>query len=188
MKMQIKQATDTQFLFTSFTNYLQRVNMKVLFKILTSFLFMATVQTIWAQDFKAGTIVVERPHATVSMHGSKNGAVYFKSIKNSGKDADQLVAVKSQIADKTEIHEMKMDGDVMKMRALSAVDIPAGSVVSVMKGNPNGYHVMLLGLKKPLKAGDKFPLRLSFKKAGEVEVEVVVQAADPAGKHEEHKH
>jgi copper(I)-binding protein len=47
---------------------------------------------------------------------------------------------------------------------------------------------MLLGLKKPLKEGDKFPLRLSFKKAGEVEVEVVVQAADPAGKHEEHKH
>ena len=143
---------------------------------------------LYAHGFKAGEITIEHPYSNPSNAGSKNGAVYFKSIKNSGKDADQLVAVKSQIADKTEIHEMKMDGDVMKMRALSAVDIPAGSVVSVMKGNPNGYHVMLLGLKKPLKAGDKFPLRLSFKKAGEVEVEVVVQAADPAGKHEEHKH
>ena len=162
--------------------------MKVLLKILTSFLFLTAVHSLWAHDFKAGDISIDHPYATVSMSGSKNGAVYFKSIKNSGKDADQLVAVKSQIADKTEIHEMKMDGDVMKMRALSAVDIPAGAVVSVMKGNPNGYHVMLLGLKKPLKEGDKFPLRLSFKKAGEVEVEVVVQAADPAGKHEEHKH
>ena len=162
--------------------------MKVLFNLFISFLLLASVQTLRAQDFKAGNIVIDSPYATVSMHGSKNGAVYFKSIKNSGKDADQLVSVKSQIADKTEIHEMKMDGDVMKMRALNSVDIPAGSVVSVMKGNPNGYHVMLLGLKKPLKEGDKFPLRLSFKKAGEIEVEVVVQAADPAVKHEEHKH
>jgi copper(I)-binding protein len=162
--------------------------MKVFFKLVTSFLFLASAQTIWAQDFKAGTIVVERPHATVSMHGSKNGAFFFKSIKNSGKDADQLVSVKSQIADKTEIHEMKMDGDVMKMRALSAIEIPAGSVISVIKGNPSGYHVMLLGLKKPLKEGDKFSLWLSFKKAGEVEVEVVVQAPEAAVKHEEHKH
>ena len=112
----------------------------------------------------------------------------FQELKNTGKEVDQLISVKSKIADKTEIHEMKMDGDVMKMRALSSIDIPAGSVVSVIKGNPNGYHVMLLGLKKPLKEGDKFPLWLRFKKAGEVEVEVLVKAPEAAVKHEEHKH
>ena len=151
-------------------------------------LLISVVQTAMAHDFKVGSITVEHPYAAVSMAGSKNGAVYFKGLKNAGNEIDQLISVKSKMAGKTEIHEMKMDGDVMKMRALSAIDIPAGSVVSVIKGNPSGYHVMLLGLKKPLKEGDKFPLWLSFKKAGEVEVEVWVQAAETDVKQEEHKH
>lgn len=162
--------------------------MKTNFIFVISSLLITATQSLWAHDFKAGDIAIDHPYATPSIAGGKNGAVYFKGIKNSGKDADQLVSVKSPIADKTEIHEMKMEGDVMKMRALSAVDIPAGAVLSVIKGNPNGYHVMLLGLKKPLKEGDKFPLRLTFKKAGELEVEVWVQEADNAVKHEEHKH
>jgi hypothetical protein len=162
--------------------------MKPIFKTLIQIVSLLCMQSLWAHDFKAGDIAIDHPYATVSMSGSKNGAVYFKGIKNTGKDADQLMSVKSSIADKTEIHEMKMVGDVMKMRALNAIDIPAGSVVSVIKGNPNGYHVMLLGLKKPLKVGDKFPLWLSFKKAGEVEVEVWVQAPDTSVKTEEHKH
>jgi copper(I)-binding protein len=151
-------------------------------------LLISVVQTAMAHDFKVGSITVEHPYAAVSMAGSKNGAVYFKGLKNAGNEIDQLISVKSKMAGKTEIHEMKMDGDVMKMRALSAIDIPAGSVVSVIKGNPSGYHVMLLGLKKPLKEGDKFPLWLRFKKAGEVEVEVWVQAPESVVKHEEHKH
>jgi copper(I)-binding protein len=60
--------------------------------------------------------------------------------------------------------------------------------VSVAKGNPNGYHLMLLGLKKPLKDGDKFPVWLTFKKAGVVEVEVWVQPPTEVNKPEEHKH
>ena len=155
---------------------------------LTFALLLTCIQVANAHDFKVGSITVDHPYAAVSMAGSKNGAVYFKGFKNVGKEVDQLISVKSNIADKTEIHEMKMDGDVMKMRALSSIDIPAGSVVSVIKGNPNGYHVMLFGLKKPLKEGDKFPLWLRFKKAGEVEVEVLVKAPEAAVKHEEHKH
>jgi len=83
---------------------------------------------------------------------------------------------------------MKMEGDVMKMRPLSSIDIPAGSEVSFAKGNPIGYHVMLIGLKKPLKVGDKFSVWLTFKHAGEVEVEVWVQTPKDANKVEEHKH
>ena len=134
---------------------------------------------VWAQ------VKVEGAWARATVQGQKATGAFMKLTADK---ALKLVSVSSPAAGLAEIHEMKMDGDVMKMRALNSVDIPAGSVVSVLKGNPNGYHVMLLGLKKPLKEGDKFPLRLSFKKAGEVEVEVVVQAADPAVKHEEHKH
>ena len=82
---------------------------------------------------------------------------------------------------------MTMDGEVMKMRPLSRIDIPAGAEVSMVKGNPNGYHLMLLGLKQPLKDGNRFPVWLTFKQAGEVKVEVYVQtpkAPGPSGQHE----
>jgi copper(I)-binding protein len=141
-----------------------------------------------AHGFQIGDISIQHPYAIPSIAGSSNGAVFFKHIKNAGKETDQLISVRTQVAEKTEIHEMKMDGDVMKMRALTSIDIPAGVEVSVAKGNPNGYHLMLLGLKKPLKDGDKFPVWLTFKKAGVVEVEVWVQLPTEVNKPEEHKH
>jgi periplasmic copper chaperone A len=130
-------------------------------------------------------------HAMPSAPGSKNGAAFLKHIKNSGKVADQLVSVRTTIANKAEIHEMKMDGDVMKMRAINGIDIPPGAEVSVAKGNAKGFHLMLLGLKKPLKDGDKFAMWLTFKNAGEVQVEVWVQSpvdAEKPEKSQDHKH
>jgi len=156
------------------------------------FLLSATVSTVVnAHDFQVGELLVKHPYAMPSPTGSKNGAAFLKQIKNSGKLADQLVSVRTQIANKAEIHEMKMDGDVMKMRAISGIDIPPGAEVSVAKGNANGYHLMLLGLKKPLKDGDKFSMWLTFKRAGEVKVEVGVQSpadAEKTEKSQEHKH
>ena len=141
-----------------------------------------------AHGFAVGELFVRHPYATPSLAGSQNGAVYFKGIKNAGKEADQLLSAKTQVADKVEIHEMTMDGDVMKMRPLSSIEIPAGGEVSVAKGNPNGYHLMLLGLKQPLKDGDRFPVWLTFKQAGEVKVEVYVQTPKAAAQPEKHQH
>ena len=156
------------------------------------FLLSATVSTVAsAHSFQVGDVSVKHPYAMPSAPGSKNGAAYLKHIKNSGKVADQLVSVRTTIANKAEIHEMKMDGDVMKMRAISGIDIPPGAEVSVAKGNAKGFHLMLLGLKKPLKDGDKFAMWLTFKNAGEVQVEVWVQSpanADKPEKSQEHKH
>jgi copper(I)-binding protein len=73
-----------------------------------------------------------------------------------------------------ELHEMKMEGNVMRKREVSAVELPAGKAVEL---KPGGLHIMLMGLKAPLKEGDKFPLRLKFEKAGEVTVTVNVEAA-----------
>jgi copper(I)-binding protein len=67
-----------------------------------------------------------------------------------------------------------MVGDVMRMRQVEEIALPAGQTVEL---KPGGYHLMFVGLKAPLKAGDKFPLKLRFEKAGEVEVTVNV---DPA--------
>lgn len=100
----------------------------------------------------------------------------------------KLVSASSPLAGVVEIHEMKMDGDVMRMRAVTALDLPAGKAVAL---KPGGYHVMLLDLKQPLKAGDTVPVTLvvegADKKRETIEIKVPVRALAAAPAHE-HKH
>ncbi|MEY3475457.1 MAG: hypothetical protein RL087_1915 [Pseudomonadota bacterium] len=78
----------------------------------------------------------------------------------------KLVAASSPVAGVVEIHEMAMDGNVMKMRAVAALDLPAGKPVAL---KPGGYHVMLMDLKKPLAAGDEVPITLVVESGGKRE-------------------
>lgn len=75
----------------------------------------------------------------------------------------RLVGVQSPVAAIAEIHEMKMDGGVMKMAAVPGLDLPAGKTVEL---KPGGYHLMLMGLKQQLKAGDQVPLTLTIEGPG----------------------
>ena len=86
-----------------------------------------------------------------------------------------------------EMHEMAMDGSVMRMRQVDAIDLPAGQAVEL---KPGGLHIMLMDLKAPLKAGDTVPLTLRFEKAGEHTVQVPVRAAPAAAAsgHGHHHH
>ena len=87
---------------------------------------------------------------------------------------DRLTGASSDVADKLQIHEMKVENGVMQMREVSdGLSIPAGGSV-VFK--PGSYHMMLIGLKKPLTAGEKIPLTLTFERAGNISVTVPVQA------------
>jgi copper(I)-binding protein len=104
----------------------------------------------------------------------QNATGAFMSLKS---PADAVLKrAESAVADKVEIHEMKMDGNIMRMKAVPQLDVPAGKPVELM---PGGYHVMLLGLKKPLAKGDKVVLKLHFegrdKKAQVVEVQAEVR-------------
>ena len=94
---------------------------------------------------------------------------YF-TITNHGKN-DRLIAASSPVAGHAELHISRMDAGVMKMRHLDAVEVKAGSPTVF---EPSGKHVMLMGLKKPLKKGESFPLVLKFAKAGSVEIQVKV--------------
>jgi len=96
------------------------------------------------------------------------------TLDNKSGTADRLTGASSDVADKLQIHEMKVENGVMKMREVAGgLPIPAsGSVVL----KPGSYHVMLIGLKKPLTVGEKFPLTLTFEKAGNISVTVPVQA------------
>lgn len=140
-----------------------------------------------AHDFKIGAIRIDHPYATPNLNGA-TGAVYFKFIKNDGKSMDQLIGARTTVSESVELHEMTMEGEVMKMRSLSHVNLPVGTNVSFKHGQVNGYHLMLVGMKKPLKDGDRFPVWLQFKQAGEVEVMVWVQTPRSASTNIEHKH
>lgn len=137
-----------------------------------------------AHALKCGDLHVAHPYAIPSLVGSKVGAAYFIAIKNNGKEADQLLGAHSDVSSAVEIHEMLMDNKVMKMRAVPEVQLPAGYEVTFKHGQANGYHLMLIDLKKPLKQGDKFPVTLKFKRAGECQSDVWVEAPKP----DAHKH
>jgi copper(I)-binding protein len=85
----------------------------------------------------------------------------------------KLVAASSPVAGVVEVHEMKMVDDVMRMRQIAALALPAGQAVAL---SPGGYHLMLLDLKQPLKDGDVVPLTLEIEDTHNVHSKVEVQA------------
>ena len=91
---------------------------------------------------------------------------------------DRLVSASSPVAKKAELHTMEMAGMVMKMRPLAGLDIPAGQPVTL---KPGGEHIMLMGLNRPLREGQSFPLTLNFEKAGTRTVTVAVEKPGAAG-------
>lgn len=129
----------------------------------------------WAHDFKAGELRIDHPYATPSRPGLATSAVYFKSIRNTGLLADRLLSASTPVAGAVEIHRMQMQGDVMQMRAVPSLEIPAGAMVVMKHGTPGGHHLMLRDLPAPLRDGDRFPVTLMFEKAGVHEVMVWVQ-------------
>jgi hypothetical protein len=150
--------------------------MRYLLKIAVAAVLVAAAAPAFAQS---SSIQVEKPWTRATPAGATTGAVYL-TIDNKSGAADRLTGASSDVADKLQIHEMKVVNGVMQMREVpGGLQVPAKGAV-VLK--PGSYHVMLIGLKNPLKAGDSFPLTLVFEKAGNVSITVPVQAS--GAKHE----
>lgn len=128
-----------------------------------------------AHDFRVGSIVIDHPYATPSIPGTRTGAVYFRALLNKGDQADRLLWAQTGVATRVGMHRMQLDGDVMRMREIESLELPARAGVPMRHGQSNGYHLMLEGLKAPLKDSDRFDLTLKFEKAGERTVKVWVQ-------------
>ncbi len=126
----------------------------------------------WAQ----ATLKVEAPWARPTLQGQTVGGGYLRIV--GGASGDRLISARADIAGRVELHTMSMDGNVMRMRQVDAIEVPAGQTVEL---KPGGLHLMFMDLKTPLKTGVAFPLNLRFEKAGEVTVEVKVQPGAPAG-------
>jgi hypothetical protein len=125
--------------------------------LITTFASLAFAQTPSAR------VDVKDAWVRSTVPGQKGTGAFMKIT---AKDGAKLVGVLSPVAGVGEVHEMKMEGDVMKMRAVPSLDLPAGKVVDLASG---GYHVMLMDLKQPLVKDSKVPLTLVFKDAKGVE-------------------
>jgi periplasmic copper chaperone A len=157
----------------AFTHKLTENTMRNFSKLALAALLISFVAPSFAQGTSNTSITVEQPWSRATPKGAKTGAVYM-TLDNKSGSADRLTGASSDVADKLQIHEMNVENGVMKMREVTdGLPIPAGGSVEL---KPGSYHVMMMGLKKPLTAGEKFPLTLSFEKAGNISVTVPVQA------------
>ncbi len=103
----------------------------------------------------------------------------FVVIKNAGSEDDRLVSAASPVAGTVELHEMAMQGEVMKMRKLNhGISIPAGETVELKSG---GLHLMFMQVKTPFKEGETVPVTLTFENAGNIDLTLPVKAATPSG-------
>ena len=138
---------------------------------------------------QAQSLKIEKPWARATAPGAAVGGG-FLTVHNPGKSGDRLVAASSPVSARMELHEMAMEKDVMRMREVKAMEIPAGGTLEL---RPGGYHLMFMELKAPLKQGEKVPVTLKFEKAGEMKVELSVEGmgaghgATKAGAHGEMK-
>lgn len=130
-----------------------------------------------AADATVGGLQVEDGWVRPTVAGQKSSGAYMTIT---AREPLRLVGVSSPLAGVAEVHEMKMDGDVMRMRALPRIDLPAGQAVQF---RPGGYHVMLMNLKQPLVAGGAVPLTLQVENAsgvlGRIELKLPVAVRAP---------
>lgn len=139
-------------------------------------LLLATALLPWAARAQhgattAGTLTLESPWTRAAGQGGQGAG--FLIIRNSGA-ADRLLSASTPVAGRTELHTMLRDGDVMRMRQVEAISVPANGAVTLA---PGGLHVMLIGLTRPLAVGESVPLTLVFERAGTVTLDLAVRPA-----------
>jgi hypothetical protein len=131
-------------------------------------------------------VTVDEPWVRATVASQKaTGAFMNLSASSSAR----LISAKSPAAAIVEIHEMVMEGNVMKMRAIPGIEIPAGQTLSL---KPGSYHVMLIDLKQQIKAGDTVPITLVFegldKKQQSLEIKATARPLNSTHSAAEHKH
>lgn len=138
------------------------------------FAFVVTVflaaTAVYAADAQIGNLSIDDAWAKSGQPGPVPSAA-FMEIKNKGA-ADKLIRAHCDCAKATELHGVKMIDGAMKMYKVEAMDIPADGELALKSGS---YHIMLIGLARPLVVGETLPIKLKFEKAGEVTVQAKVK-------------
>jgi copper(I)-binding protein len=141
-------------------------------------LLAATVLAL-AVATAAAQVKVDHAWARPTVQGQQSGGGFFSATSEAG---DRLLGGSTPMAQRLELHSMAMQGDVMQMRQIDAIELPPGKTVALQ---PGGLHLMFVGLTQPLAVGSKVPVTLKFEKAGEVKVEfeVMTRPDTPMHKH-----
>jgi hypothetical protein len=142
----------------------------------TPVLFLAT--PLRAHDFRAGDLHIDHPWSRAA--GANANGVGYMSIRNHGAQPDRLLSARTQAARTVELHTHIREGEVMRMRPVADIPLPAGQTVRL---RPGGLHVMLIGLTAALVQGTEVPLTLVFERAGEVQVMLAIEAAGARDAH-----
>ncbi len=136
-----------------------------------------------AEEIRAGDLVISRAWSRATPGGAKV-AGGFLIVENKGRGDDRLTSASTDVAGKTEVHEMAVSNGVMTMRPLGGgLAIPSGKTVTLA---PGGYHIMFMELKQPLKEGNRFNVTLEFKKAGKTVVPFSVESVGAKQQHGGH--
>jgi copper(I)-binding protein len=150
---------------------IQKMLIVLVISLLIAFVARTQAQT---PTVKAGPLSISEAFTRSTVAGQKN-AGGFLTIQNEG-NVDKLLSAKSNVSTSVEIHEMKMDGNVMQMRQVNSLDIPSKGKVEL---KPGGYHLMFIDIKSPLKVGESVDVQLTFEKAGKVNVKLPIHEMKP---------
>lgn len=157
--------------------------MRVWFRLALLVIAVAIAAWIWWPQrgadvgFRLGDMTVTAPWARATPGAIKIGAAYL-TLTNRGAAPDRLIGVRSEVAERVELHTNLSTDGMMQMRPLDSVVLPPGQSV---RFEPSGLHLMLVNLKAPLQDGSEFPLQVIFERAGTLTVQVKVGAVGAAG-------
>jgi copper(I)-binding protein len=134
---------------------------------------------VLAHGFQKGDLSVRHPWTRATPPGAEVGVGYLE-IRNAGRDPDRLIGASTPAAERVELHVLEREGEVVKMREAKGLAVPARARLVL---RPGGTHLMIVGLRRPFVKGERIPLTLRFEKAGELQVELEVQALDSRKAH-----
>jgi periplasmic copper chaperone A len=140
-------------------------------------LIVAGAGAALAQNERIGSIEIGGPWAAATGSRPGNSAVYL-SLTDLGTQSDELVGATSPIAQKVELHVFSVVDGVYGMHKVEGIEIAPGPAATVLR--PGGAHIMLESLKRPLRPGTTFPVTLYFQRAGQLQIDVLVESREAA--------
>jgi periplasmic copper chaperone A len=152
---------------------------------LAATLAFATLSAAMAHGYTLGDLVIGHPWTRATAPAAKVAGGYL-TVENKGSQPDRLLSASFAGSSTVEVHEMSMDGGVMRMRELpKGIEIKPGAKIEL---KPGGYHLMFMGLTDGLKQGESLKGVLVFERAGRIEVEFKVEAIGARGEHDHSGH
>jgi copper(I)-binding protein len=146
--------------------------------VLAAAALIAVASAASAQNARVGDIEIGHAWApAMTAANLTNSAVYMR-LTGIGTEPDELLSASSPVAQKAELHVFSVENHIYGMHSVDAIKVSPGAAATVLR--PGGAHVMLAGLKRPLKVGESFPMSLTFKNAGKVQIEVRVGSPQAA--------